>query len=171
MGAEFLTNEAELIAGTESHEGYKANPYVDSLKRWTWGMGDCLETNPPSGPEWKYLLDNKLVDLSITKQGAEWLMQRRLDPVAKQLAIDFADFWPQLNDARQNALAELAFQIGVRGEEAFHDMIAAIRTAVRTGAWGPVKVAGMASEWARETPSRAQIVLDQLCTGQFASRR
>lgn len=162
---------ARLAADTAADEGIKQKPYLDSLKRWSVATGRCLETNPLSGSEWKALLDRGYVEFTITPTGAALLETQQLSVIAATLAHDYADFWPSLSDARQNALAELAFQIGVAGEEAFHDMLAAIRAALHTGDWVPVKAAGLNSKWAQQTPNRAEIVLEQLRSGQFAPGR
>ena len=160
-----------LEADIATDEGERARPYKDPLGLWSVGDGRCLETHPLSGAEWKSLLDRGCVTFVLSPAGSQWLRSQQLASISAALAHDYADFWPALNDAQQNALAELAFQIGVAGEEAFHDMLAAIRVALHTGDWEPVKAAGLASKWAKETPPRAEVVLDQLCSGQFAAGR
>ena len=50
----------KAVTDTAGYEGYKAAPYLDTKGRWTVGEGTCLETNPISGHDWKYLLDNKM---------------------------------------------------------------------------------------------------------------
>ncbi len=80
------------------------------------------------------------------------------------------EFWPRLNAARQNALIEMAYQMGVEHEEAFRDMVAAIRVAVASGRvedWALVEEKGFDSAWAKQTPDRARRVMDQLRTGVF----
>jgi GH24 family phage-related lysozyme (muramidase) len=166
-----MIDMARLESDTSTDEGEKARPYKDPLGLWSFGDGRCLETHPLSGSEWKALLDRGYISVVLSPAGSGLLRSQQLAAVSAALAHDYSDFWPALNDARQNALAELAFQIGVAGEEDFHDMLTAVRVAVRTGDWAPVKVAGLASKWARQTPPRAEIVLDQLCSGQFAPGR
>jgi GH24 family phage-related lysozyme (muramidase) len=151
-------------------EGEILGTYLDPVKRWSAGLGRCLETDPLSGAEWKYLLDNKLATVTLRQAGAEYLLDNALAPIKARLAHDY-DFWPQLNEPRQDALTELAYQIGVSGEEAFHDMIAAIRVALIDGNWAPVMAAGLQSKWAAETSSRARVVLTQLCSGTYAPGR
>ena len=160
-----MTDEARLDASIEADEGFVPVPYLDTEKRWTVGEGLCLETRPLTGVEWKYLLDNKLVSFSITRPGADWLVQRDRAGIEQQLAHDYRDFWPSLNDARQNALVEWAFQLGVAKEEAFHDAIAAIRAE----RWADAEAAMLDSLWAqRETPVRARKLAAQVATGLFA---
>ena len=158
-----------LTAETRADEGYKPKPYKDTRQLWTFGEGRCLETHPLSGAEWKALLDRGLIEVSISVAGADLLERQELAALEVRLAHDY-DFWPRLNDARQNALLEMAYQMGVEHEEAFRDMLGAIRTAMVSdtpAAWAIVKADGLDSAWARETPGRANRVLTQLATGVF----
>lgn len=160
-----MTDMPRLLAETGKDEGYDGTPYEDTQHLWTFAEGRCLERKPLSGPEWKYLLDNKLITVNISRPGADYLKERDLVAIENQLAIDYRDFWPHLNDARQNALLECAYQIGVAGEEHFVQMLAA----VRAGDMERAKLAGLDSLWAKETPDRAVRVLEQLASGEFAS--
>src|ERR1700722_18784967 len=135
-----------VLAQTGSDEGYDGTPYLDTEKLWTAGEGRCLETKPLNGQEWKYLLDNRLIALTLSRPGADYLKERDLLAIESQLAVDYVDFWPHLNDARQNALIEMAYQLGVKGEEHFLNMIAA----VRSGDMARAKLAGLDSQWAKE---------------------
>lgn len=163
-----MSDRQKLLAEITIDEDYRGFPYRDSEKLWTFGKGRCLETHPLTGPEWKQLLDSNWLAVSISVAGSDWLVQTELDAVERQLARDYASFWSQLSDARQNALIEMAYQMGVDHEEAFHDMIGHIRQAVASGSdldWTLAKEAGLASAWARETPARANKVMTELETG------
>ncbi|MGC8519956.1 MAG: glycoside hydrolase family protein [Steroidobacteraceae bacterium] len=165
-----MTDMTRLLAATSADEGFRATPYRDTQDLWTIGEGRCLETHPLSGPEWKALLDAGQISVSITHDGADSLMREQLLAIEAKLAADYRDFWAQLNDARQNALIEMAYQLGVEHEEEFHDMLGDIRIALRLntpGAWGAVRAAGLNSLWAKQTPARAVRVMTQLATGQF----
>lgn len=159
-----MTDAARLDASTLAHESYRAFAYRDTRNLWTFANGRCLETHPLSAAEWKQLLDNAWLSVSISKQGADWLMQKELLAVEAQLAKDYASFWPRLNDARQNTLVEMAYQMGVDKEEAFHQMI----TAVREERWADAEAAGLDSLWAKQTHTRAVELMAQLRTGEFS---
>jgi lysozyme len=158
-----MTDLARLQSAIEPAEGFGASAYRDSKNLWTIGFGACLETAPLTGAEWKALLDQGAITVTITKDGARWLEAQRIQFVIDRLAHDYEDFWSSLNDARQNSMVEMAYQMGITKEEAFHDMLAAIRRGDFTGA----KIAGMDSIWYREFTSRAERVLEQLRTGEF----
>ena len=166
-----MTDMTRLMAATASNEGYDATPYKDTRNLWTFGDGRCLETHPLTGAEWKMLLDAGQIQVTINRDGASVLLREQLAATAAELARINADFWPLLNDARQNALVQMAYQMGVEHEEAFHDMLGDIRIAVRINtpaAWAAVKAAGLNSLWAKDqTPGRAERVMTQLETGQF----
>lgn len=165
-----MTDEARLEATVRKNEDYKPRPYKDTRALWTFGNGRCLETHPLSAAEWKLLLDRGYLEVTINPAGADLLEQLELAVIETALAHDYADFWPRLNDARQNALAEMAYQMSVAKEESFHGMLAAIRVAVasdRPEDWAIVEQKGLASDWAQQTPARAQRVMHQLRTGEF----
>lgn len=158
-----MTDEARLEQSIDDDEGFKPLPYLDTEQRWSAGVGLCLETRPLTGPEWKFLLDGKLITFSITKVGANWLVERDMAVIEQQLSHDYQDFWAFLNAPRQNALVEWAFQLGVAKEEAFHVAIQAIREA----RWADAEAAMLDSLWARQTPNRAQKLARELGTGEF----
>lgn len=165
-----MTDMTRLLATTGNDEGFEAKPYRDTLGLWTLGDGRCVETHPLTGAEWKMLLDAGQMQITLNQDGAAALMREQLLAIEAHLAADLRDFWSLLNDARQNALIEMAYQLGIEHEEEFHDMLGDIRVAVRIntpGAWGAVKAAGMNSLWAQQTAARAARVMTQLATGQF----
>lgn len=158
-----MSDMTRLVTWTDAEEATKAVPYLDTENLWTVATGRCLETNPFNAAEWKYLLDNKLIALNVTPAGSEWLLRKELAAIEHQLSIDYTLFWQFLNDARQNALIEWAYQLGVAKEEAFHVAIQAIREA----RWDDAERAMLDSLWAKQTPARAKRVAEQLRTGEF----
>lgn len=158
-----MTDKPRLRAQIRTAESYKARPYKDSLGLWTFGNGRCLETHPLTGAEWKQLLDAKQLAAFISVDGADALEDVELDLVEADLARDLYPYWAGLNDARQNALIEMGYQMGEHKELAFHNML----TCISKGDWPGAYAAGMDSDWARETPPRAVRVLTQLRSGTF----
>ena len=165
-----MSDMERLVATTRTDEAYKAKPYRDTRQLWTFANGRCLETHPLTGAEWKFLLDRNYIDAAISVAGADVLERQELVAVEVRLAHDYSDFWGRLNAARENALIEMAYQMGVEHEETFHDMVATIRVAVASGRdedWAAVERKGLDSAWAKQTPARATRVMDQLRTGDF----
>lgn len=152
-------SHSDLIDSVSAHEGFRATPYKDTEQLWTFAKGRCLETNPLSPAEWKYLLDNNMLALSISLEGANWLMLRQLDATEEDCARMF-DFWDELDEVRREALVEMGYQLGPR-LFGFKRMLAAIRRQD----WGSVKTEAMDSRWAKQTPKRAEKLSNQLSTG------
>lgn len=158
-----MTDISRLEASTLDHEGFREHPYLDSKKLWTFGVGRCLETNPLKKEEWKHLLENGDLAVSITLRGATWLMRRELAMCEEECKRLFS-FWPRLNDARRNVLVEMVYQMGAGSVVGFDDMI----TAIHAGDFDAAAEHGMDSKWARiDTPRRAQQLMKQLRLGEF----
>lgn len=88
------------------HEGFRAEPYTDTVGALTVGYG----TN--------------LTALRVTEREAEYWMRRRLaDNEARLRKIPE---FRQMDDLRQDVIRECAYQLGVRGIVRFRLMWAAI---------------------------------------------
>jgi lysozyme len=154
-------SHSDLIESVSTHEGFRATPYKDTEQLWTVAKGRCLETNPLSPAEWKYLLDNKLITLSITLAGANWLMLRQIDVTEKECMRVF-EFWPELDEVRREVLIEMGYQMGMDRLLGFKKMLAALRRQD----WEAVEREALDSRWAKQTPSRATKLAEQLGTGK-----
>lgn len=141
----------------DQQEGFRAAPYKDTRGLWTFGTGRCLETAPLTGPEWKHLLDAGLIQVNITETGADYLESSILAAVEQKLSAIFS-WWPKIGKARQDALIDMGYQLGVPKLLTFSQMIRAITYED----WPTVYQQALDSDWARETPARAQQVATQL---------
>lgn len=157
-----MSDAMRLETSVEAHEGLKTSTYKDSRGFWSTGIGVCLETDPFTGTEWAHLLDHELVTLTLTPEGARWITRMKLYGAEIRLAKNYM-WWPTIGDARQNALIEMAFQIGFAKFITFAKMIAAIAV----GDWTTASAEALNSDWAKETPVRAQAVAKMLQTGSF----
>jgi lysozyme len=150
-----------LETSVEIHEAYREHLYQDSKGLWTFAIGRCVETNPLTSGEWKYLADNGHIAVSITHDGAVWLMESQLQSIRGQCMRMF-DFWPALSDARRDVLVEMAYQMSIQRLLGFHDMLEAIRL----GQFKRAADAGRDSKWAREdSPKRAEELMTILERG------
>jgi lysozyme len=157
-----MTDAVRLVASTDEHEGYRSIPYRDTRGLWTFGKGRCLETNPLTRAELVYLLDGSHLAISISQKGADWLMRKELQS-AEAACKKSLPFWAALNDARQNALIEMAYQMGFDKLLGFKKMLAAIERQD----WLTAEREALDSDWFRQTPKRAQSTAKQICTGEF----
>jgi lysozyme len=162
-----MTDFDRLEKSLRLEEGFGSEPYKDTKNRWTIGIGRCLETNPLSVEELVRLLNQKEIRIQITEVGAEWLAWRGMRDAAHLCENAFA-FWPELNEARQNALVMMVYQMGLKSVCGFRRMLLAIEKAIHDGDWQPVYDHGSDSDWFRtDTPERAERVLTQLVRGEF----
>jgi lysozyme len=152
-----MTDLNKATDDTAVFEGYKAAPYKDSRGFWTVGEGTCLETNPISAKDWKYLLDNKLIQVSITTLGARFLMKGKFAADLRDLATRYEGF-AQLPDLVQTLLLEMAYQMGVGTLLAFTDF----NRFIRAGQYAAAAADGRHTTWYAQTPERADKILTQL---------
>jgi len=115
------------------HEGFRSKPYKDSLGFLTIGIGRCLDTKGISQAEGLYLLDDDIGDATRELLGA----------------LPWAE---QLDDVRRGVLVEMVFQLGLAGVLAFKHMLAA----AQQGIWDRASDEMLSSQWAQQTPARAQ---------------
>jgi lysozyme len=74
--------------------------------------------------------------------------------------------WPEWQDfasARRAAFIDMAYELGSNGLAEFDKML----EAAREGRWADVKTAGLASVWAKQVPSRAEMDCEMLLTGKW----
>ena len=121
----------ELIESIKSHEGFAPKPYPDPIHGWkvpSFGHGLTYLTAAES----EMILRNRVASI------IEELGKRK--PVFKTLTQD-----------RQNALIEMAYQLGVVGVMNFRKMWVAIEA----GDFELARQEALDSLWAKQTPNRA----------------
>ena len=150
-----MTDLDKAVADTADFEGYKSLPYKDTRGLWTVGEGTCLERNPISAADWKYLLDNKLIQVSVTGTGARYLMRSKLAGDLRNLAARFPSF-ATLPDLVQTLLLEMSYQLGDLTEFKQFDTLIVSRQ------WKAAAVDGRTTKWYSQTPGRAEKILSQL---------
>ena len=133
-----VTSVAELKR-LKTEEAFRGMTYRDSRGHPTIGWG----TKEP-----------------ITKAEGAWLLETRLADTRARLAEAWAPYL-ELNQARQGALLDMAYELGVEGLLGFHDMLAALER----GNWAAASTAALASVWATEVPIRAIVIAAALENG------
>lgn len=128
-----------LFKELERDEGNVPYAYKDDKGYWTIGRG--------------YLIDKdkggRLPD-SVNDFWLSYLVEER----EKQLD-QYIPWWRTLSDARQRALIQMSYQLGVSGLLGFPKMLKALQE----GNWREAYRQALDSKWAREdTPERAQKV-------------
>ena len=89
------------------HEGFSGVPYQDTTGHTTIGYGLNLSANP------------------LTPSEAEWLLDRRLMVLQSELETEFPVV-RDIDDVRQAALLNMAYNLGLRGLGTFKRMWDAI---------------------------------------------
>lgn len=128
-----------------SDEGLELKPYRCTANKLTIGVGRNLD------------------DVGITQDEAIYLLNNDIARVKQALSADAR--FNALDENRQAALINMAFQLGVRGCFAFRLMWAALERKD----WQAAYAEALDSAWARQTPSRARRVAAILLTGTMDS--
>lgn len=140
-----ITNVHDLI---REQEGCRLQAYQDTRGVWTVGYGAC-------GPG----ID---ANTAWTQSEAEDELQRRIYVAQTEAASDLGlDHWNHLTEPRKAALTSMAYQLGGAGLNGFHGMLAALRRSD----WQTAYAEALDSDWAQQTPQRAQQVAQMLLTG------
>jgi lysozyme len=119
--------------------------YQDHLGFWTLGYGRLVDRARGGG---------------ITEDEAQMLLERDIDRCDEELRRRLP-VYAALDEARQGALLNMAFQLGVSGLLAFRRTLAH----VAAGAYDAAASEMLQSRWAVQTPARAQRIATQMRTG------
>lgn len=138
--------KAELSRQLRGDEDVRPQAYKDSLGFLTIGIGRLVDDRKlgsglrPS--EMDFMLANDIEDrtAALTKR-LPWLYL--------------------LDDARQGALLNMSFQLGVEGLLGFKNTL----ELVRKGQFSDASANMLLSLWARQTPNRAKRIAEQMKTG------
>jgi lysozyme len=127
--------------------------YPDPISKgdpWTIGLGE-------TGPD--------------VKEGTIWPEEKCWSRFYNSYAIAYAaaardagsSCWSGLNEQRRAVLTDLAFQMGGEGLAGFTHMLAAVKAAD----WAGAKAHMLKSEYAKQTPSRAETNAQMILTGEW----
>jgi lysozyme len=136
-------DRAKLRSQLIRHEGKRNKPYRDTVGKLTIGVGRNLDDVGLRDDEIDLLLDNDIA--------ATWN--------AVQRALPWVD---QLDEVRQRVLADMAFNIGVRGLLCFTQML----RACQAGEYAKAAAEMLDSKWARQVPARAARLAKMMATGE-----
>lgn len=134
------TNDPILIKELRRDEGVEYVPYADTLGIPTVGVGHNIKAKsiPPS---WRYPLTDAQIDQ---------LLAEDLEAVFSGLDKNIC-WWRNLSYARQRVLANMAFNMGIKGLMSFKNTL----QAVQDGRWDDAAKGMMSSKWASQVKGRA----------------
>lgn len=137
-------NEKKLLDALSLDEGRRARIYIDTVGKVSGGVGRNLTDKGFRQDE---------IDLMLRNDIAEAVAE--LDRVAP--------WWRGLNDARQNALANMMFNIGAPRLLGFKKFLAALQV----GDWKTAEREMLDSKWARQVGDRSTRLALLIRTGAF----
>jgi lysozyme len=131
-----MFNPDNLVVEIKENEGFRGEVYKDHLGFDTVGYG---------------------TKMPLSKKEATVLLRMRLYDKAEELAT-VKPLFNQLPEDVQNVLAEMAYQLGVGGLLKFRKMWKHIEAYE----FDKASVEGLDSLWAKQTPSRANKLMEHL---------
>lgn len=133
----------DLIEQLKRDEGVRFSPYVDTTGHTTVGVGRNISDVPFSPDEVDLMLSNDIRRVQDALGGHAW--------------------YDGLDVARQAAVANMAFNLGMAGLLHFPTMLHCLQGADWVGA----AAAALDSRWAQQVGARAQRIAEQLRSGQW----
>lgn len=146
-----MTDRARLVEQLRVAEGVRHTAYRDSLGYWTAGVGHLLDQS-------KSWAGTVFSDDQIN----EWL-EADIDAALAQ-AQQLPEWQALQTDARQNAVVELVFNLGL----AHWKLFCRCRLCLCQGCWQCAHDELLNSRWAQQVgPARATRIATMLLTGEF----
>lgn len=137
-------NKEKLMAQLEIDEGKRARVYTDTVGKLTAGIGRNISDRDFSPDEIALMLANDVA-----------MVARDLDRAAP--------WWRQMSEARQNVLANMAFNMGIGSLLTFKNTLAAMQQ----GRFDDAANGMLASLWARQVKGRAVRLAKIMREGDF----
>ncbi len=154
-----MMNMEETLKRLKFHEGLNLMPYKCPAGFLTIGYGHNLITNPLTDEDKKVLGDWAK---GITLNGAAYLLKKDVRRAYRECAAAFG-FWKALDDERQYALVDMAFNLGMNRLLNFKKMIAALEIGDYQGAAKEV----LNSKYAADVGKRAKRIARTIEKGEF----
>lgn len=137
-------NEALILI--KQHEGFESSPYHCPAGKLTIGFGTNLEAR------------------GISMDEAEYIAKNDIDLISDQLNGQLSWFYLE-NEARQAALIDMAYNLGVAGLLNFKNMISAFESQDYERAANEAKD----SRWYNQVGNRGRRIVEIIRTGTIAS--
>lgn len=144
---------ADLAADLARDEELRLTVYDDATGK-PLRAGDTLKGNPTIG------FGRCLSSLGITEDEARTLLANDLSRIRFELDTTLP-WWRGLSEGRQRALANMAFNLGIRRLLGFQAMLAALKA----GNYRIAAAEALDSAWAREVGERARRIAALLENG------
>lgn len=141
------------------HEGLRLQPYRCPAGYETIGVGRNVETNPLTDEEIKVCGD---WEHGITRNAALFLLRNDIERTKEECRKNIW-FWNELDDERQYALLDMAFNLGINGLLKFKNML----RYMSFSEWRSAAKECLNSKYATDVGKRAQRIAHLIETGIF----
>jgi lysozyme len=132
----------DLVDQLKRHEGWRSHAYQDHLGWWTIGYGRMIDQRRGGG---------------ISEQEGALLLANDVELVVTALHQRI-DWFGRLPPRKKQALANMAFQMGIDGLLKFHTTL----NHLKNRNWSAARRSALESLWAKQTPTRAQEIAGML---------
>ncbi len=139
-------NFDQLVSDVGGDEGFSGNMYYDSKGFATVGFGFCI--------------DKRVAGATLSMADCNIILQNKLQKVIGTLDYSFP-WYRTLSDARQRALANMCYQMGIDHLRGFTAMLEAFAN----GNYADAAAACLDSEYAKDAPARAGRVAELIKNG------
>lgn len=147
-------NIASIKQRLRTDEAEKLKPYLDCCGKY-WRLCACEEKGKLTVG-----IGRNLDDDGITTAESDFLLTNDITSTIHDLDM-FLPWWKNLSGARQEALIDMCFNIGIHRLMGFQEMLKALRT----GDYATASQESLNSLWARQVGQRAQRIAAQLLSG------
>ena len=134
----------KIIEMLRLHEGVKSHVYTDHLGYETIGVGRCIRKN---------------VGLGLSDDEINYLLSNDVSRVTAELGR--FKWFPELNEARRDAMINLCFQLGLTKLLKFKNFLASMQE----GDYEAASTHLLDSLYARQTPARANEIAKLISNG------
>jgi len=142
----------DLVTRLRRDEGVRYRPYVDSRGFETVGVGHKILPSEKNRFSQFVALSDGQVNFILNE-----------DIAAKRAQLGALPWYAALDPIRQDAICNMAFNMGVEGVLGFHHMIAALEAQN----WQEASDQCAAPHWIAEVHERGNRIAEQLLTGEW----
>ena len=136
----------KIIEMLRLHEGVKTHVYTDHLGYETIGVGRCIRKN---------------VGLGLSDDEINYLLSNDVSRVTAELGR--FKWFPELNEARRDAMINLCFQLGLTKLLKFKNFL----FSMEDGDYELASTHLLDSLYARQTPARADEIAEMIVSGKY----
>lgn len=144
------TDDPILNKELRRDEGVEYEPYIDTVGVRTIGVGHNMVAKPLP-PDWTFPLTDAQVDQLLAED-----LEEVFDGLDRNLP-----WWRKLSYARQRVLANMAFNLGMRGLLTFKNTLSNIEA----GNYAKAAEGMLASKWERQVKGRANRLAAMMVEG------